>query len=337
MLSTSYALLRPALFRLDPERAHRIALAALKVTGHLPGPRRLAPAIELMGLAFANRVGLAAGFDKNGEAVNGLGRLGFGFLEIGTVTPRPQPGQPGPRLFRVPQSQALINRLGFPSEGAAVVADRLRGRRYGGIVGVNIGKNADTPLDRAVDDYISCLRALHSVADYVAVNISSPNTAALRELHAPERLGALLAALSSERDALARGATRRLPLLLKVSPDLDPTSLDGVANVARDTSLDGIIATNSTVRRKGNIPDASSHPGGVSGPPLHGFALDTVTRLRHRLGPGFPIIGVGGIDSPEAAHAMRSAGADLIQLYTGLIYHGPALIGRCIRALGTEA
>jgi dihydroorotate dehydrogenase len=332
-VSIPYALLRPAFFRLDPERAHRLALDVLRIRGRLPGSHSSGTALQLLGLTFPNRVGLAAGFDKNGEAVNGLGKLGFGFLEIGTVTPRPQPGQPRPRLFRVPKSQALINRLGFPSKGSNVVAARLRQRRYAGIVGVNISKNADTPLDRAVDDYISCLRTLHSVADYMALNISSPNTAALRELHAPERLEPLLEALASERDTLARGRPRPLPLLLKVSPDLDPASLAEVARVALDVPLDGIIATNTTVRRTENIPDVSSHPGGVSGRPLQVWALRTVATLRRLLGPAFPIIGVGGIDSPEAARAMHSAGADLIQLYTGLVYRGPALVARCIRAL----
>jgi dihydroorotate dehydrogenase len=260
-------------------------------------------------------------------------RLGFGFLEIGTVTPRPQPGQPRPRLFRVPQSHALINGLGFPSEGASVVAARLRQRRYTGIVGVNIGKNANTRLDRAVDDYVSCLRELHSVADYIAVNISSPNTAALRELHAPERLEPLLGALSGERDRLAGSGRQRLPLLLKVSPDLDPASLEEVAKVSRDAVIDGIIATNTTVRREENLSDANSHPGGVSGRPLQELALRTVATLRRLLGPDLPIIGVGGIDSPEAACCMRAAGADLIQLYTGLIYRGPRLVTRCVRAL----
>jgi dihydroorotate dehydrogenase len=328
-----YPTIRPILFAIDPERAHRLALDALRVAGHLPGRPLGRSPVDLIGLHFPNRVGLAAGFDKNAEAVEGLGKLGFGFLEVGTVTPRPQPGQPRPRLFRLPQSNALINRLGFPSEGAAVVAARLRRRRYRGIIGVNIGKNADTPIDRAMDDYVSCLRSLHMVADYVAVNISSPNTAALRELHAPERLEPLLTALLTERDAVLRGSTRTLPLLLKVSPDLEPTSLESVANVARGVSLDGIIATNTTVRRDGTPPDMPPQTGGLSGAPLHSLSLGAVASLRRLLGPTFPIVGVGGIDSPEAARAMRAAGADLIQIYTGLIYRGPALVRRCVRAL----
>lgn len=328
-----YPTIRPVLFAIDPERAHRLALDALRVAGRLPRrPLRRSP-VDLMGLHFPNRVGLAAGFDKNAEAVEGLGQLGFGFLEVGTVTPRPQPGQPRPRLFRLPQNNALINRLGFPSEGASVVAARLRRRRYRGIVGVNIGKNADTPLERAMDDYVSCLRSLHTGADYIAVNISSPNTAALRDLHAPERLEPLLTALLGERDAVLRGSARILPLLLKVSPDLEPTSLESVAKVARGVSLDGIIATNTTVRRDGIDQENEPQSGGLSGVPLQSLSLSTVASLRRLLGPTFPIVGVGGIDSPAAARVMRSAGADLIQLYTGLIYRGPGLVQRCVRAL----
>jgi len=329
-----YPTIRPILFALDPERAHRLVLDALKASGRLPGTGARGTPVDLLGLRFPNRVGLAAGFDKNGEAVDGLGKLGFGFVEIGTVTPQAQPGRTRPRLFRLPQNHALINRLGFPSEGASVVAARLRRRRYRGIVGVNIGKNANTPLERAVDDYISCLRSLHGVADYIAVNISSPNTAALRDLHQPERLEPLLTALMTERDTLLAGsAGRKLPLLLKVSPDLEPTSLESVAQVAREASLDGIIATNTTVRREGTTSPVRAEPGGLSGTPLRPLSLGTVTALRSLLGPTFPIIGVGGIDSTTSARAMREAGADLIQLYTGLIYRGPGLVTKCVRAL----
>jgi dihydroorotate dehydrogenase len=286
-----------------------------------------------MGLRFPNRVGLAAGFDKNAEAIDGLGKLGFGFLEVGTVTPHPQPGQSRPRLFRLPQNHALINRLGFPSEGMSVVATRLRRRRFRGIVGINIGKNASTPLDRAVDDYVTCLRGLHSFADYVTVNISSPNTAALRDLHEPHRLEPLLTALLGERDSVIHGTARKLPLVLKVSPDLEPESLESLCAVSRKVSLDGIIATNTTIRREGIQSAMRAETGGMSGAPLHALSLKTVAALRQQLGPHFPIIGVGGIDSPAAARAMRTAGADLIQLYTGLIYRGPALVAKCVRAL----
>lgn len=332
-----YPLVRPALFALDPERAHRLALAALRTAGLLPSyaGKRLSSyhrPVELLGLRFHNRVGLAAGFDKNGVAVDGLGRLGFGFIEIGTVTPRAQPGQAQLRLFRAPRQDALVNRLGFPNDGTAACALRLRQRRYQGVLGVNIGKNADTPLERATDDYLAALRAVHEVADYVAINISSPNTVALRELHARERLQPLLECLLRERESLVRSRGHALPLLLKLSPDLATTALRQVATTARELGLDGLIATNTTVQRPYAI-DTSLEAGGLSGRPLHRLALETVVRLREALGGGFPVIGVGGIDSPEAALAMRRAGADLVQLYTGLIYRGPGLITDCVRAL----
>ena len=335
-MSVLYPIFRSALFLVEPERAHRLALEALRLSGRLPARQVTDAGVELMGLKFPNRVGLAAGFDKNADAVDGLGRVGFGFLEIGTVTPRPQSGQMMPRLFRLRRYRSLVNRMGFPSDGAAAVAARLRLRRYSGIVGVSIGKNADTPLGRAVDDYSVCLRTLHAVADYIAVNISSPNTTALRDLHEPEQLESLLRDLLAERNTLAGSGGRRLPLLLKVSPDLDSVSLEAVARVARAVSLDGIIATNTTVRRDGISPDRPPLAGGLSGPPLRPLSLATVTILRRLLGPQFPLIGVGGIDSPEAAVAMRSAGADLVQLFTGLVYEGPSLPVRCARALAAR-
>jgi len=328
-----YSAFRPALFTLDPERAHRLALDAARIYGRLPGRPLGGSGVDLMGLRFPNRVGLAAGFDKNAEAVDGLGKLGFGFIEVGTVTPRPQPGQSRPRLFRLPRSGALVNRLGFPNQGAAAVARRLRHRRYGGIVGVNIGKNADTPIERAVDDYVLCLRAVCDVADYVAVNVSSPNTASLRELHRPERLEPLLTALSSEREIISRERHRHIPILLKISPDLALDSLEDIAQIALRVSLDGIIATNTTVTRGHSMPDAGSRDGGLSGAPLHPLSLKVVATLRRLLGPAFPIVGVGGVDSAAKARAMRSAGADLVEIYTGLIYRGPTLVADCVRAL----
>lgn len=328
-----YPALRPALFAVDPERAHRLALEAFKAWGRLPRRRLSGSPVELLGLRFANRVGLAAGFDKNAEAVDGIGRLGFGFIEVGTITPRPQRGQPPPRLRRLPAAGALINRLGFPNEGAKAVAARLRRRRYDGIVGVNIGKNADTPVTRAAHDYVSCLKTVHDVCDYVAVNISSPNTPALRELHASERLEPLLRALLTERAMLRAGSSRPLPILLKVSPDLDDDALEQVAAVVQGVGLDGVIATNTTVSRPGAASAASADPGGLSGAPLRALSLQVVSKLRALLGPSFPIIGVGGIDSPAAALAMRAAGADLVQLYTGLVFRGPKLVADCVAAL----
>ena len=332
--TVSFSAFRPALFTLDPELAHRLALDAARLYGHLPGRSLAGPSVNLMGLRFPNRLGLAAGFDKNAEAVDGLGKLGFGFIEVGTVTPRSQPGQSRPRLFRLPRSGALINRLGFPNQGAAAVARRLRRRRYGGIVGVNIGKNADTPIDQAVDDYILCFRAVCDTADYIAVNISSPNTASLRDLHRPERLEPLLTALLNERDTTRRERDRHIPILLKISPDLDFDSLAQIAGIAQRISLDGIIATNTTIRRDDPvIGDAGSRDGGLSGAPLFQVSLQTVSSLRRLLGPAFPIIGVGGVDSPDKARAMRFAGADLVQIFTGMIYRGPSLVAECVRAL----
>lgn len=291
----------------------------------------------MLGLRFPNRVGLAAGFDKNAEAIDGIGRLGFGFVEVGTVTPRPQRGQPPPRMHRLPTARALINRLGFPNAGAKVVSARLQHRRYRGIVGVNIGKNADTPIADATRDYLSCLEAVHGVCDYVAVNISSPNTPALRELHARARLEPLLRALLARRDTLRRDSARSLPILLKLSPDLDDEALAEVAATVQAVGLDGIIATNTTVQRPREFAGGASLQGGLSGAPLHDLALRTVARLRIHLGPSFPIVGVGGIDSPAAALAMRAAGADLLQMYTGLVFRGPALVARCVAALSAAA
>jgi dihydroorotate dehydrogenase len=323
-----YRAIRPALFALDPERAHQLALNALRLAGQgSPLRVRTGRPVECMGLRFPNRVGLAAGFDKNATAVDGLGSLGFGFIEVGTVTPRPQPGQPRPRLFRLGASGALINRLGFPNDGAEQIAARLRHRKYRGILGVNIGKNAGTPLERALDDYVSCLRAVRDVADYVVVNVSSPNTAGLRDLQGRALLEPLLSALLAERK-------RTLPLLLKISPDLSDTELQDITGLLKKLRLDGVVATNTTLSRSGAGPSAHAHTGGMSGRPLQALSLRMVAALRAQLGPGFPIIGVGGIDSAVAARAMREAGADLIQLYTGLIFRGPALVRQCVGALG---
>jgi dihydroorotate dehydrogenase len=323
-----YRAIRPALFALDPERAHQLALNALRLAGQGPSLRaRSGRPVECMGLHFPNRVGLAAGFDKNATAVDGLGSLGFGFIEVGTVTPRSQSGQPRPRLFRLGASGALINRLGFPNDGAGQVAARLRHRKYRGIVGVNIGKNAATPLERALDDYVSCLRAVRDVADYVVVNVSSPNTAGLRDLQGRALLEPLLSALLAERK-------RTLPLLLKISPDLSDAELRDITGLLKKLRLDGVVATNTTLSRSGVGPSAYAHTGGLSGRPLQALSLRMVVALRAQLGPGFPIIGVGGIDSAAAARAMREAGADLIQVYTGLIFRGPALVRQCVRALG---
>ncbi len=329
-----YRPVRAALFSLEPERAHRLALTAVRLAARLPPPVRTpGTPLALMGLQFGNRVGLAAGFDKNAEAVDGLARLGFGFIEVGTVTPRPQAGKPLPRLFRIAARDALINRMGFPNVGAQVVVSRLQRRRYRGVLGVNIGKNADTPIARAVDDYVACLQMLGPVADYVAINVSSPNTASLRELQEPERLEPLLSALLSEREALARSSGRPLPLLLKISPDLEGEGRQAVATVARQLGIEGLIVANTTLQWARSADYDVEGGGGLSGAPLHPLALSAVSAMRALLGPKPLIVGVGGIDSVEKALAMRRAGADLVQIYTGLIYRGPSLIARCASAL----
>lgn len=325
-----YPLARTALFRLDPERAHQLALESLRALGRLRSTAPPGSAVDLMGLRFPNRVGLAAGFDKNAIAIDGLGALGFGFIEVGTVTPRPQPGQRRPRVFRFPRAGALVNRLGFPNDGAAIIVARLVNRRYKGIVGVNLGKNADTPLPQAAEDYLAGYRAVRSVADFVTVNISSPNTVGLRDLQGPHQLSPLLSKLIAERDA---HQDRYVPILVKLSPDLPLTELTDIAALLLAVRVDGVVATNTTVARSGVPGDMAAQSGGLSGRPLRERALATVEMLRKLLGANFPIVGVGGIDSPESALAMRHAGADLIQIYTGLVYRGPRLVRHCVEAL----
>jgi dihydroorotate dehydrogenase subfamily 2 len=331
-----YRALRPLLFRLDPERAHELTLSALRVAARLsptrPAPTEPAhPPLALMGLRFANRIGLAAGFDKNGAGVDALGRLGFGFIEVGTVTPQPQPGNPRPRVFRVPRAQAIVNQMGFPNDGATIVAARLARRRFTGICGVNISKNAATPMERAVDDYIACLRVLYAHADYLAVNVSSPNTAGLRQLEEGERLGPLLGSLLEERGRLAARDGRVVPLVVKLSPDLAAEDLSAAAAVIASLRIDGVIATNSSVQRPalGGLSHAD-RPGGLSGMPLRALSIATVARLRALLGPQFPIIGAGGVCSAASARELLAAGADLIEVYSGLIYRGPALVRELI-------
>jgi dihydroorotate dehydrogenase len=290
--------------------------------------------VDLMGLHFPNRVGLAAGFDKNARDIDSLGRLGFGFIEVGTVTPRPQPGNPRPNLFRLPADEALINRLGFNNEGAAAAARRLQARRYRGICGVNIGKNFDTPLEGSVKDYVDCLRTVYGVADYVTVNVSSPNTPGLRGLQDPEALRPLLLELANLREQLQSVHAKRVPLLVKLSPDLSDAEVAGVARELVEMPVDGIVATNTTVSRPATLKSAQrGEKGGLSGRPLHSRSVAVLRALRTAVGANFPIVGVGGIVSPEQGVETRAAGADLLQLYTGLIYRGPALLGELLEML----
>lgn len=324
-----YKVIRPFLFALPPETAHGLALRALQVYGLGTLGDTNGSGIERMGLRFPNRVGLAAGFDKNGVAVEGLGRLGFGFLEIGTLTPKPQSGRPKPRVFRDPARQVLINRMGFPNDGAETVARRLQTRGGRAILGVNIGKNATTPNERAMDDYVECFRKLHAVADYIAVNVSSPNTAGLRDLQDTGRLEPILAALLEERARVAGIEGAPVPLLVKVSPDLSDDELLGIAALVKRLRIEGVIATNTTTA----TTEHTLEKGGMSGAPLLQRALAVVRQLRGALGPEPTIIGVGGIHSGHDAVKMRNAGADLVQLYAGLIYRGPGLVGECVGAL----
>lgn len=333
-----YTLARAVLFRLDPEAAHDLALKSLQALG--PAARLLGQAPDgageactVMGLAFPNRVGLAAGLDKNGEYLGALGTLGFGHIEIGTVTPRPQPGNAKPRLFRLTAQEALINRFGFNSVGVEQLLRNVEASGYRGVLGINIGKNAATPLERATDDYLACLDAVYARADYITVNISSPNTTNLRDLQSKERLGELLAALREHRARLA-GDARAKPLVVKIAPDLDEAQLNAVADLALEHGIDGLIATNTTLSRDGVQAHAcASEAGGLSGRPLFVRSTEVLRRLSARLGGRVALIGVGGILSGAEARAKVDAGASLVQVYTGFIYRGPALIAEARRAI----
>jgi dihydroorotate dehydrogenase len=335
-----YSLARPFLFGLDAERAHGLGLNALELayrtgtTGLLASPIAPMPT-KLLGLTFPNPVGLAAGLDKNGAHIDALFALGFGFVEVGTVTPRPQPGNPQPRMFRLPQHRAIINRLGFNNEGVdALVRNVGRARRKGGLLGINIGKNKDTSNERAASDYLYCLERIYPLADYITINISSPNTAGLRELQEEQALRHLIGTLRDAQEELGAQHGKRVPMLVKVAPDLSDDDIDAVARVLADLSVDGVIATNTTVSRI-NVQD---HPlahetGGLSGAPLLGQSTTVLRRLRARLPDNIPLIGVGGILSGADAVAKMSAGASLVQCYSGLIYRGPELVRECVEAI----
>jgi len=334
-----YDWLRPLLFALDPEKAHELTIAALRRFGRLlppPTPPTAAP-VKVMGLNFPNRVGLAAGLDKNGVAVDGLAHFGFGFIEVGTVTPRPQPGNPKPRLFRLPEAKALINRMGFNNDGVAALVQQVRLRRYRGILGINLGKNATTPLEQAIDDYRSGLRSVWPVADYVTINISSPNTQQLRALQERAALAPLLAALREETERLQGQTGKRTPLVVKIAPDLDDEAIVTVAETLVAHAIDGVIATNTTVSRPNlaHLP-AAAEAGGLSGAPLFARSTEVVRLLAHHLAGKIPIIAAGGILSGADAAAKLAAGATLVQLYTGLIYRGPQLVAEAIAATAAE-
>jgi dihydroorotate dehydrogenase len=337
-----YELARPFLFHLDPEIAHDLALPAFKAFGRfgagaligLPGRPLKGASAKVMGLDFPNPVGLAAGLDKNGEFIDAFARFGFGFIEVGTVTPRPQPGNPKPRLFRLPRAEALVNRMGFNNAGLDAFVANVKAARYEGVLGINIGKNFDTPIEHAADDYVACLERVYPYAGYIAVNISSPNTTNLRKLQSGEELGPLLSRIMRARDRQVRVTKRRVPLAVKIAPDLDDDALDVIAETLVAQGVDAVIATNTTVSREGvaGLPHADQQ-GGLSGAPLRARSTAVVAKLSQRLAGKLPIIGVGGILSPEDAREKFDAGASLVQVYTGLIYRGPGLVREIVASL----
>jgi dihydroorotate dehydrogenase len=336
-----YSLARPFLFGLDPETAHELTLHSL---ARLQGtPLQLAycnsfvsDPVDLAGLRFPNRVGLAAGLDKNARCIDALGGLGFGFVEVGTVTPKPQPGNPKPRMFRLPQANALINRLGFNNDGLEAFIGNVKRssfRARGRLLGLNIGKNAATPIEKATCDYLVCLDGVYPHADYVTVNISSPNTQNLRSLQTDDALEGLLSAVARQREALSRQHGRRVPIFVKIAPDLDEQQVSVIATALKRNEMDGVIATNTTISREAVQGMAhAEEAGGLSGSPVLEASNRVIAQLRSALGAGFPIIGVGGVMSAEDALSKLRAGADVVQIYTGLIYRGPQLVDDIARA-----
>jgi dihydroorotate dehydrogenase len=337
-----YCLVRPLAFSLDPETAHELTIGGLRTLQRLG----LAPAyrppraasVSVMGLDFPNRIGLAAGLDKNGEAIDALASWGFGFVEIGTVTPRPQPGNPKPRLFRLPEAAGIINRMGFNNHGVDALIDNVRAARYRGILGINIGKNFDTPIERAADDYLTCLDKVYAHASYVTVNISSPNTKNLRQLQGESELDSLLGSLKARQQALAQQHGRYVPLALKIAPDLDQAQIQSIADALRRHHIDAVVATNTTLSRQGvEHLRYGSEGGGLSGAPLFEKSTAVVRSLAKALANEVPIIAAGGVMDGAKARAKLDAGAALVQIYSGLIYRGPKLVVECIEACANAA
>ncbi|KRC20808.1 quinone-dependent dihydroorotate dehydrogenase [Acidovorax sp. Root217] len=342
-----YALARPFLFGLDAEAAHELTMDMLARGQRTPLQwawcnTRVDDPVELAGLAFPNRVGMAAGLDKNARVIDALGAMGFGFVEVGTVTPKAQPGNPKPRMFRLPEKRALINRLGFNNEGLDaflrnVQQSRFRDQQRSGprmLLGLNIGKNASTPIENATSDYLTCLDGVYPHADYVTVNISSPNTQNLRALQSDEALDGLLGAIAERREVLARQTGKRTPIFVKIAPDLTEEQVSVIAATLQRHGMDGVIATNTTIGRdtvKGLRH--AEETGGLSGAPVLEASNQVIRQLRAALGSRFPVIGVGGVMSAEDAVSKVRAGADVVQIYTGLIYEGPALVTRAAQAI----
>ncbi len=334
-----YKLLRELLFCLPAEASHTVALQAMAVSNQLGlsglvAARSLGSPCTLMGIRFPNRIGLAAGLDKNADYVDALAALGFGFIEVGTLTPRPQPGNPKPRLFRLRAEQAIINRMGFNNKGIEHACERLAKRRSQGVLGINIGKNFDTPVELAAGDYLKCMQACYTLADYVTINISSPNTPGLRSLQLGDELNRLLDTLKQEQARLTSKHGRYVPFLIKLAPDLSPQEIKSCCDSLTSRAIDGVIATNTTLDRS-RIPNSRyvGEAGGLSGAPLTATATAVIAQIKSHVGARLPIIGVGGIMSAADAQAKLDAGADLLQLYSGFIYHGPTLIDDILRAM----
>ncbi len=344
MNSQTYAFLRPLIYRMSPDQAHHATIALLRLGGATaPGrwllrlwfrqPKPIAPA-HAFGLDFPNPIGLAAGYDKDALGWRGLSCLGFGHLELGTVTPRPQPGNPLPRVFRLVQDDAVINRMGFPGLGAEFVAKRLRGKRLNGVVlGVNIGKNKSTPLEEAAQDYLSLFDTFAPLADYLAVNVSSPNTPGLRTLQTRQALETLLLPLANAREVFQQKSSRHVPLLVKLAPDLADDELDGALEAVMATGMDGVIQGNTTLQRPGLMSALAGETGGLSGRPLDAIALAALRRTLARLDGKLPVVASGGVMDTTGTRARLDAGAVLVQLYTGLIYRGPGLVNEILAGL----
>lgn len=339
-----YQILRPLLFRLDPEDVHQLTLRLLGIAGATPVSRfvlrmlyshdRQALGVNLFGLEFPNPVGLAAGYDKDGLGMHGLACLGFGHIELGTVTPHPQLGNPRPRIFRLQEDQALINRMGFPNAGAAVLHRRLRRKKpTNTVIGVNIGKGGDTPIEEAVGDYVGLLRMFYALADYIVINVSSPNTIGLRRLQARQHLDVLLAECALEREALHAEGGKRVPVLVKLAPDLSFREIDDAVDVLLMRGLDGVIATNTTTARDELKSKFAEEIGGLSGAPLRWRSLEVVSHIHKVTSGKLPVIGVGGIFGAEQVKEMLDSGASLVQTYTGLVYRGPGLVRGILREL----
>lgn len=333
-----YSLARPLLFSLDPETAHHLTLRGADLFGGLLG-RQVPPSpVEVMGLTFPNPVGLAAGLDKNAEHIDALAALGFGFIEVGTVTPRPQPGNPKPRIFRLPAANALINRFGFNNVGVKTFLSNVARTRWRGVLGINIGKNFDTPFERAADDYVHCLEQVYTAASYITINISSPNTKGLRGLQEKSELDALLGRIAASRERLADTHGKRVPLALKIAPDLDDTEITDIAAAVRKHRIDAVIATNTSTSRDGveGLPHGAE-TGGLSGAPIKARATKVLAALAKQFAGEVPLIGAGGILTGADAVEKAAAGAILVQVYTGLVYRGPVLVPECAQALRQAA